>query len=538
VTGQLLVSASRLSAATYYVHPTLGDDHNPGTDAAAPWKTLERATAARLQAGDRVLLAAGQTFTGQLAFNELRGTVKAPIVFSSYSSGSQPADSRAVIDGRGYIAAIHLLNSQNIRISDLILTADGGGLKRGQKTNANMRCGVLVEADSAGTYSNFQLTNLLVEGVSYTEPGWVRPAHDIKTANGTLPYGFGIRFIVHSPAAILRHISVTDSTIRNVTHTGLKFTGPTNGLQQIDVQRLRVLDSGGPGVQISGVTGGRFSGLYVNGSGSTNDTRNWGRGSGLWTWCSRDVVIEHSQFLNANGPGDSAGVHIDYHCRNVVVQYNLSANNAGGFCEILGNNHNCAYRYNVSVNDGHRVKGQNGAFQEGKTLWLSGFIGNGRSGPFNSYVYNNTIYVSDAVASKVAIAPTTSGALVANNIFFIRGTSQSVVGDQFRPDDGKTCAVQNFVFENNLFLTRTSWPPDLLIQDRSAILGDPGFANPGGLKLEDYIPRNVSLVKDRGIRIPRIPGDNLGLAVGLEVRKDILGNKITGRPDLGAIELP
>ncbi len=163
---------------------------------------------------------------------------------------------------------------------------------------------------------------------------------------------------------------------------------------------VRVLHSGGPGVQLSGVRGGRFTALEVDGSGSTRDTRNWGRGSGLWTWGSSDIVIEQGRFLNANGPGDSAGVHIDYDCRDVVVQYNLSVHNAGGFCEVLGNNSNCAYRYNVSVNDGYRVKGKAGAFQEGKTFWLSGYIGKGpRRGPFNTYFYNNTIYVNEEIAS-------------------------------------------------------------------------------------------------------------------------------------------
>ena len=129
-------------------------------------------------------------------------------------------------------------------------------------------------------------------------------------------------------------------------------------------------------MQMSGVKSGLVKGNYINGSGSNNDSRKWGRGSGLWTWGTTNEVIENNSFLNANGPGDSAGCHIDFNCSDVVVQYNLSVNNAGGFCEILGNNYNCAYRYNISVNDGYRVKGQNGAFQEGKIYWLSGYVGN------------------------------------------------------------------------------------------------------------------------------------------------------------------
>ncbi len=505
----------------------------------APWKSLEKANSAKLQAGDRVLLAGGQTFRGQLSFGGLTGTADAPIVFASYPPAAGPGDLRATVDGRGYVAAVHLKNSRHIRISDLVVTADGGGLRSGHPAKAEMRCGVLVEADATGRYEGFQLTNLWVKDVAFEEPGFVRPQADVNTANGTVRYGWGIRFIVKGADVQMSGVAVTDCQIENVNHTGLKFTAPSNGIQEVNVERIRVLHSGGPGVQMSGVRGGHFSELYVNGSGSTRDTRNWGRGSGLWTWGSSDVVIEKSQFLNANGPGDSAGVHIDYNCRNVVVQYNLSANNAGGFCEVLGNNFNCAYRYNVSVNDGHRVKGRNGAFQEGKTFWLSGYTGNSpRRGPFNTYFYNNTIYVSDEIVANIAVAPTAEGVLIANNIFCLKGRSQLVMGDQSRPDSGPARALKNVVFENNLFLRKDNWPAGVGIQDRAPLVGDPEFLKAGGLSLEDYTPRNALLVKNRGVRIAKIPHDDLGLSVGLDMVRDILGRRIPGPPDLGAIQIP
>jgi hypothetical protein len=277
----------------------------------------------------------------------------------------------------------------------------------------------------------------------------------------------------------------------------------------------------------------------VTGSGSTNDSRNWRRGSGLWTWQTSDVVIERSRFLNANGPGDSAGVHIDYHCRNIIVQYNLSANNAGGFCEVLGNNHNIAYRYNVSVNDGHRVKGRAGAFQEGKTFWLSGYTGDKspRRGPFNTYFYNNTIYVGADLVAKFAVAPTTEGLLIANNIFCIAGASQVVAGDQLRPDAFAATALPNVVFQNNLYLKSDNWPAAISIQDKSPRSGDPEFSAPGGLRVEDYVPRNVPGVKNLGVEIRRIPNDRIGLTGGLRMDRDILGRPIVDAPDLGAIEL-
>lgn len=535
----LLFGGALGRAATYYVHPVAGDDARAGTSAEAPWKTLEKANTARLQPGDRVLLAAGQTFQGQLTFAGLAGTAEQPIEFSSYRTTAAAGGGRATINGRGYLAAVHLKNSRHVRIGDLIVTANGGGLRTGQPPKADMRCGVLIEADAAGRHDGVQLANLLVHEVSYQEPGYVRPAADVNTANGTARYGWGIRFIVKTPDAQMHRIAVTDCQIENIDHTGLKFTAPTNGIQDVRVERVRVLHAGGPGVQISGVRGGRFSGLFVDHSGSSRDTRNWGRGSGLWTWGTSDVVIEKSQFLNANGPGDSAGVHIDYHCRNVVVQYNLSANNAGGFCEVLGNNFNCAYRYNVSVNDGHRIKGKAGAFQEGKTFWLSGYVGKGpRQGPFNTYFYNNTIYVSAEIVAKMAVAPTAEGVLIANNIFCIHGRSQMVKGDQFSADRAADRPLPRVVFGNNLFLRADNWPAAVGIADRAPLIGDPEFFSAGGLNLADYLPRNAALVKDRGVRIAALPRDEIGLTIGLAVEHDILGRPIVGLPDLGAIELP
>ena len=510
-----------------------------GTSAEAPWRTLEKANAARLQPGDHLLLAAGQTFLGQLAFAGLAGTGEAPIVLGSYPAAAEPGATRATIDGRGHEAAVQLKNSRHVRIRDLVLTADGGGIRRGQPAKSDMRCGVLIEADAAGRFGDIELTRLQVRDVSFEEPGFVQPAADVKTANGTGRYGFGIRFIVKSAAAQMSRIAVTDCEIGNLNHTGLKFTAPTDGIQDVRVERVRVVHAGGPGVQMSGVRGGRFRELYVDHSGSTRDTRNWGRGSGLWTWGSSDVVIERSQFFHANGPGDSAGVHIDYHCRNVVVQYNFSANNAGGFCEVLGNNFNCAYRYNVSVNDGHRVKGKAGAFQEGKTFWLSGYVGKGpRRGPFNTYFYNNTIYVSEDIVAKMAAGPTAEGVLIANNIFQICGRSQMVPGDPFSADPTSDRPLPRVFFENNLFLRADNWPAAVGITDRAPLLGDPEFLRAGGRSVADYLPRNTALVKNRGVPIAKIPGDDVGLTLGLAVDHDILGRPIVGPPDLGAIELP
>ncbi|MCG8580231.1 MAG: right-handed parallel beta-helix repeat-containing protein, partial [Bacteroidales bacterium] len=401
-----------------------------------------------------------------------------------------------------------------------------------------MRCGVLVTTSESGRYSDIKLADLLVRDVFFEEPGFERGEDEVKTANGRQSYGWGIRFINSIPDAQLNNLTVENCHISNVAHTGLKFTGKDKSIHHIKVLNNRVQETGGPGIQMSGVHQGHVKGNQVHSSGSNNDSRKWGRGSGLWTWGTSNVVIEHNTFKNANGPGDSAGCHIDYNCNNVIVQYNLSVNNAGGFCEILGNNYNCAYRYNISVNDGYRVKGEDGAFQEGKIFWLSGYQGNKkRSGPFNSYFYNNTIYVNKGIVAKIAIDKASAGVLIANNIFYIEGESELVKGDQYNPEKAGVSTIRDIVFKNNLYLKQENWPADVLIQDEQPLIGNPEFTNPGESQLNDYIPLNVNLVKDKGISISPVPNDSIGLYIGLELSVDILGNRIKNLPDLGAIEV-
>jgi hypothetical protein len=88
-----------------------------------------------------------------------------------------------------------------------------------------------------------------------------------------------------------------------------------------------------------------------------------------------------------------------------------------------------------------------------------------------------------------------------------------------------------------LYLRQDNWPSDLSIKDKAPLQGDPGFRNKGGLELKDYIPANKNLVMNRGMAIPFIPNDSIGLRIGLKLELDILGNPIKDQPDLGAIEL-
>ncbi|AZQ64800.1 right-handed parallel beta-helix repeat-containing protein [Flammeovirga pectinis] len=534
----LFLIALNSYATTYYVNAKTGNNKDNGTSKEKAFKSLGKVNRLSLAAGDVVLFANGLTYEGTLTLENIRGDKNNFIEIGSYSDPKMPSTVLPVIDAKGYNNGILINNSSYVSVHDLTITADAGGVPK-KISKKSMRCGVLITTSKKGEYSNIELENLEVRDVFLMNKSFERGAKESFTANGTQGYGWGIRLINATNGATIKDVIVRGCNVTNVAHTGIKFNGKKQNVQNILVENNTVYKTGGPGMQFGGVLNAEIRNNIINYSGDNGDSRKWGRGSGLWTWGCTNFVIEHNEFRNAKGPADSAGCHIDFNCTNVIVQYNLSENNAGGFCEILGNNFNCAYRYNISINDGHRVKEKGVASQEGKTFWLSGFNGKDRvrKGPYNSYFYNNTIYVKDDIQAKVAVDRASKGIFIANNIFYIEGASKQVLGDQYKPEVAGESSVENIVFKNNLFLRQNNWPEKTPIKDEAPCFGDPQFKNISGTTLQDFVPQNERLVKDKGIEITAIPGDSEGLFLGLSAEKDILGNPIKGKPDMGAIEM-
>lgn len=523
-------------ATDYYVHPRLGKDTNDGMSKSTPIQSLAKAGTLPIKPGDRLLLADGQTFVGSLRCIDWLGSADQPIGIETVSWQNEADFQPALIDAKNQAEGILLQDCSHVYVRNVAITANGYTTRDPQQA---MRVGVLVTTDNAKKVTGIRLEKLRISEVYFENPGVKRTAEEVKSANGTQKYGWGIRLINQKEDILMEDIRIRDCVVEQVSHTGIKLTGKAQNIQRVEIKNNKVLKVGGPGIQMSEVKFVYVAGNEVKYSGSTDDGRNWGRGSGLWTWGASTILIEKNSFMYANGPGDSAGAHIDYNCDNVVMQYNLSAHNAGGFCEILGNNYNCAYRYNISVDDGHRVKGENGAFQEGKVFWLSGYQGNQRErkGPVNTYFYNNTIYTSPGKVARIAIDNRSQGVLIANNIFYLPGGSKAVQGDQYKPDDGEGSGLERVLFTHNLYLTPENWPREAIIQDQSARLGNPQFANPGGLAPTDYHPKNRELVQARGIPIPFLEGDTFGLMRGLKMTEDFLGNAVPETPGLGAIEV-
>ncbi len=93
LTTAVPATASAASPRTYYVSCT-GDDRSSGRSSATAWRTLARASAAALAAGDRLRLQRGCSFPGPLRTGTSAapwaGTASAPVTIDAYGTGARP----------------------------------------------------------------------------------------------------------------------------------------------------------------------------------------------------------------------------------------------------------------------------------------------------------------------------------------------------------------------------------------------------------------------------------------------------------------
>ena len=211
----------------------------------------------------------------------------------------------------------------------------------------------------------------------------------------------------------------------------------------------------------------------------------------MWPFDCKNVVAQHNKFMNAHGPMDSYGSHIDYGNENVVFQYNYSFNNEGGFAEILGDNINCGYRYNISVNDGYR-EDPNGTpwDKKGKIFWVSNFCGQNpiRCPSVGTFIYNNTIFVNDTLNPEIYFWPDVGDVHVYNNLIVVSQDGENI----------PTLIENNLndlYISHNLFYDTSRIDLDSNLQNNT-LYGDPlllnsvnlGVNNPAAYQIQNNSP--------------------------------------------------
>ena len=463
------------------------------------------------------------------------GEASNKIEIGAYGSGSKPK-----IDGNGYQASIFLENVENISVSGLQLTNQASHklsngetklMNASERSGEEERYGLLVLRYGGGrNISNISLKDLLIYDI-YPTP----------SDNSKKHQGYGIRFESYNNSDInyYDNVEIDNVDISLTGHYGVHIVNrmsPANEdyyHRNIRITNSKFKDTGGSGIVLARCKDVIVENSHFDGTGSSKDGRMWNRGSGMWTYTCNDTTIQNNIFENAYGPQDSFGAHIDWGCKRVVIQYNLSKNNFGGFGEILGENEMCGYRYNISIGDGTRT-GQH----DGLIFWVSDYAGsdNRRRASKNNFYYNNTIFVPSINSVNnnpmdhlgILFREMSEETYVYNNLIYI--SNQAKITFDIRNESEYNS------FKNNLYYGTVAINPSYEFKhDTSEIFNtDPLLSNPGGTNANDYKLKSDSPALKTGILIsgssnPKNFIENNG-------GKDYFGNNVSNseKPNIGA----
>ncbi len=345
------LSCSVLSAEEYYIDSLHGDDAAAGTCPETAWSSLQAANQHAFKPGDVIYLHSGQIFDGQ--FRPISsGADGQPITLTSYMDGPKP-----VIAGHGLTRSAVFLENLSHWVIDSIEITNTGNSREAK------RVGVLVFAKNIGLVQDITLSNLLVRDVN----GVIS-----KDKGG----GTGIRWEVDTrkiPTKI-DNLLIENCHVLRCDRDAIKgWMEPWDDLSHLStnvVIRGNLLeDIGGDGIVPIGTDFAviEHNRLYsarqrIEGLDTKEVTQHAGPSIGIWPWSSMNTQIRYNEVWGYAGTFDGQGLDSDYNCEGTVFEYNLSADNAGGFFLVCDwskhrdsgqsiGNKNTIIRHNISFND-------------------------------------------------------------------------------------------------------------------------------------------------------------------------------------------
>jgi hypothetical protein len=313
---------------TYYIDCRSGNDASDGRSAGTAWKTLARANAVALAAGDSVLLKRGGVCEG--AFTPVgSGTPDAPITLDEYGAGTAP-----VIDGGNAPAAVALYNQQGWHIENI-------------ETTGGTRYGIHI-GGSGRALRHFRLTNVSV--------------HDVNGALTSKDSGL----IVISPGGApttFSDILIDGATAWNTTQwAGIEITG-ADYVASLDaphgvgvtIRNSIVHDVYGDGIVLFLVQNGLIETSAAWRTGQ-QPKETIGTPCAIWTWMCNECVSQFNEAWLSNSPGvDGSAFDIDWGTRNNVVQNNYGHDNKGYCASVFGaeglTSLNATIQFNVCANN-------------------------------------------------------------------------------------------------------------------------------------------------------------------------------------------
>ncbi len=412
-----------VSAETYYVDSSIGNDNNSGLSENEAWKSLEKINSNVFKPGDSVLFRAGEVYNGNLELHG-NGEKDNPITVGSYGDGEKP-----VINGKGSYAIL-LENLSYWTITGLEITNKStSGIvssKSGITAIVNegyTSYGIRIENNTItqvdGNCGSFDNAGIFCRAIGNFDGLYIadNDIHDIKT--------IGIYLLSHQDTGITPsyNVHIKGNTITRNGRDGIIVTNAQNAL--IEYNKL----------------------FYI---GAMGENLNWI--AGIFPTRCTDGIIQFNEVAYIVETGDSYAYDLDVGCTGTFYfQYNYSHDNAGGFYmqpsdTMKNDTDKCIVRYNVSLRERGSFRIQSDHVE----------------------VYNNVLYDSQ---EPLQIGSSYVGGIedvnFYNNIFVSPGTPE------YWPE---------FTYSSNLYYGHT--PPE---GHRNSVAADPQFISEVVEKPQDCV---------------------------------------------------
>lgn len=506
---------AQATGVTYFVNATNGDDANDGITEQTAWKSLEKVNSVTFQPGDKILLKAGERWTGSLQPLG-SGTEGNPIVLDKYGEGAKP-----LIEGEGVPYVIGLYNQEYWSIGNLEVT------NHTPEQGTEPRTGVQVIAEDYMAGDTTDIENVAVLHNIHIHDLYV---HNVNGLHKKGVYGSaGINVLVRRnqearPYRVTKfdNVLIENNKVENVTRTGIMVnsawthreqqggpvvdpTIPWTPATNVVIRGNEVLHVSGDGIVPHITTGALVEHNRVHGYNEAKIDYN----AALWTYNGDYTVYQFNEVSGGKTIKDGMSFDYDNGTKGLIFQYNYSHDNEGGTVLICQNEKNGSvsdgiFRYNISQNDHYQM-----------------ITVCGGSNYSNMQFYNNVFYVGPGIKNNLLIdqngnAPAGNGeAIFKNNIFYNLGT-------------GGYAGKSTWKYDSNLFYGNNV-PSKAIIPDANMLTSNPAFVNPGvatgihdldGYKLKPYSP-----------------AINTGAAIAANGGKDFWGNPLYfQQPDRGAYE--
>ena len=525
-------AATAATSVTYYVDATGGSDSNAGTSSSVPWKSLAKVNGTTFQAGDQILLKAGQVWSG-LLWPKGSGVSGSPITLSSYGTGARPR-----IDGASRVTSTVKLHNQqywDIRGLEITNTAPATGTP-----GANLKDlrGIHIDGDNGQTLSHLHVDGVYVHDVS-GQVNWIggdtadnAPGVTFQTGWDNSKKTGGIVFDttvpdIASPGSsptILNDLLVQNSTISDTSFAGIvvkqysgdaagatatgwgnrssasdtKFRPHTNVVIKNNYISQANTAYGCNGVYLTDVRGALISDNTVYRAGT----------SAIETYFSDAVTVQRNEVYQTSrkaGGADYNGIDPDKGTTNIVVQYNFVHDNGDGILLCQFSFGSVIVRYNIlKSNTRYPI-----------------YLHSDKAATAD--IYNNTIYnnVSGYLTYGYGTS-LTSTYTIRNNIY--HSTQANAV----------LTTSATITYANNLYAGTLTIPAS----DTRAKTGDPKFVNPtvsgpygtaaSGPQLKTALAYAVSAGS---------PAINTGITISGNGGVDYAGATLyNGAADIGALE--